>query len=423
MVEVWLPYNKTEVVVKVPNENFLGIIDGKEVKGAENPEELIRHSINNPSNGMKLEEIVKSGDKVAIVIDDETRPLPSHLIISCLVNKLNQSGIEDDSITIIVGTGMHSSSLEKMREIIGEEYLKRVNVVIHDCNSKDLVYFGKTSFGTEVYINKFFATANVRIVTGDIDLHYFAGYGGGRKSVLPAISGIKTIQQNHKLLFNPKARTGNLDGNIIHKDMEEAANLVGVNFAVNVVLNPQKEVIQSFAGDMKQTFLQGVKLVDEIYKVHVGDRASIIIVSPGGHPYDIDLYQSYKGLDSVLTIVKDDGIIILVAECTQGYGNEVFYEWMVKYKTLVKLERELKRKFVLGAHKAYYFLKALQKVQIILVSAMPNYYSTNIFKLQTAKSVNAALRAALKMKGKKSKILVVPHAATIFPRIQNKEER
>jgi nickel-dependent lactate racemase len=250
MVEIWLPYNKTEVVAKVPNENFLERIDGKEVKGADNPADVIRKSIENPVGGVKLES-VNSGDKVAIVIDDETRPSPSHLIIPCLVNKLNQLGIKDNNITIIVGSGMHSSKLDKMHALIGEEYSRRLKVVIHDCNSKDLSYLGKTSFGTEVYINRFFANADFRILTGDVDLHYFAGYGGGRKSVLPAISGIKTIQQNHKFLFNPKSRTGNLDDNIIHKDMEEAAHLAGVNFIVNVVLNSQKEVIQSFAGDMK----------------------------------------------------------------------------------------------------------------------------------------------------------------------------
>ena len=273
---------------------------------------------------------------------------------------------------------------------------------------------------TEVYINKYFANADVRILTGDIDLHYFAGYGGGRKSVLPAICGIKTIQQNHKFLLNPKSRTGNLDGNIVHKDMKEAALLADVNFVVNVVLNPQKEVIQCFSGEMNQTFLHGVKLVDEMYKVPIDETASIVIVSPGGHPYDVDLYQSYKGVDSVLNIVKDNGIIILVAECSQGYGNDVFYDWMVKYKTITHLKRELKRKFVLGGHKAYYLMKALEKVKIILVSVIPDYYAVNIFKLQTAKSVNAALNAALRIKGKKSKILVVPYAATILPILQEK---
>ena len=420
MVEVWIPYNNTEVVVKVPDENYLGIINGKEVKAVDNPSEVISNSIDNPVSGMKLEAIVKSGNKIAIVIDDETRPSPSHLIIPCLVNKLNQLGIEDDNITIIVGSGMHSSRLDKMKDLIGEEYSKRFNIVIHDCDSKDLVHIGKTSLETEVYINKYFANADVRILTGDIDLHYFAGYGGGRKSVLPAICGIKTIQQNHKFLLNPKSRTGNLDGNIVHKDMKEAALLADVNFVVNVVLNPQKEVIQCFSGEMNQTFLHGVKLVDEMYKVPIDETASIVIVSPGGHPYDVDLYQSYKGVDSVLNIVKDNGIIILVAECSQGYGNDVFYDWMVKYKTITHLKRELKRKFVLGGHKAYYLMKALEKVKIILVSVIPDYYATNVFKLQTAKSVNAALNAALRMKGKKSKILVVPHAATILPILQEK---
>ena len=415
MVEVWLPYNNTEVVAKVSNDNFLEIINGKEVQGVDNPSKVISNSIDNPVSGLKLEESGKSGNKIAIVIDDETRPSPSHIILPCLINKLNHLGIEDDNITIIVGSGMHSSSLDKIRLLIGEEYSKRFNIVIHDCNSNDLVNIGKTSFGTEVYINKHFANADIRVLTGDINLHYFAGYGGGRKSVLPAITGIKTIQQNHKFLLDPKARTGNLDGNIVHKDMEEAANLANVNFVVNVVLNPQKEVIQSFSGDITQTFYQGVKLVDKLYKVPVDEKASIVIVSPGGHPYDVDLYQAYKGVDSVLNIVKDNGIIILVAECSQGYGNEVFYEWMVKYKTITSLERELKRKFVLGGHKAYYLMKALKKVKIILVSALPDYYTTSVFKLNTAKSVNSAVNAALRMKGKKSKISVVPHAASILP--------
>jgi nickel-dependent lactate racemase len=274
---------------------------------------------------------------------------------------------------------------------------------------------GKTSFSTKVYINKFFTNADVRILTGNVAFHCYAGYSGGRMSVLPAICGIKTIQQNHKLLLNPKSRTGNLDGNLVHKDMEEAAHLANVDFVINVVLNSQKKVLKSFAGDLNKTFLEGVKLVDEIYKVPIKKTAPIIIVSPGGYPMDIDLYQAYKGVDSVLNIVQDKGVIILVAECRQGYGNEVFYNWMVKFKKLKNIEREIRRKFILGGHKAYYFMKALEKVKIILVSVMPDYYATNVFRLQTAKTVNAALNLALRMVGRKSKIFVVPHGATILP--------
>lgn len=428
MVEVWLPYGKTEVVVRVPNENFLGIIDGKITKGIDNPVEEIIRSIDKPVSGKKLDEIVKPGEKIAIVVDDKTRATPSHLIVPCLINKLNQLGIEDDSVSVIIGCGMHSMRLEEVQSLLDEDCLRRVKVVIHNCNAKDHAYVGKTSFGTEVYVNKIFNDADVRILTGDVNLHYFAGYGGGRKSLLPAICGGKTIQQNHKFLLHPKARTGNLEGNPVHLDMVEAAHLVEIDFVVNVVLNPHKEVIKSFAGDLDQTFLEGVKLIDEIYKVPVEERANIAIVSPGGYPMDINLYQAYKGIASVLNIVKNRGVIILVAECSQGHGNEVFYDWMVKFKTLKKIEREVRRRFVFGGHKAYYFLKALERIKIILVSVMPDYYTSSVFRLRAAKTVNAALSSALRMVGRKSKIVVVPHGTSILPtlkkmRVLQKNER
>jgi len=418
MVEIWLPYSNTEVVARVPNENFLGIIDGKETKGVEDPVEAIINSIEKPVSGKKLDEIVKPGEKVAIVVDDKTSPSPSHLMVPCLLNKLNQSGIEDDDITVIVGCGMNSMKLEEAQTLIGEDCFKKLNVVIHDCKAKDLAYIGKTSFGTRVYVNKIFTDSDVRILTGDIDLHYFAGYSGGKKSVLPAICGIKTIQQNHRFILNPEARTGNLEENPIHLDMVEAAHLVEVDFIVNMVLNPQKEVVKSFAGDLDKTFYEGVKLIDEIYKVPCKKTAPIVIVSPGGYPMDIDLYQAYKGVDSALSIVKNKGVIILVAECPKGYGNEIFYDWMAKFKTLRNIEREIKRRFIMGGHKAYYFLKALERVKIILVSILPDYYTTGVFKLQTAKTVNAALNSALRTVGRKSKILVVPRAASTSPILQ-----
>jgi len=420
MVEAWLPYGKTEVVARVPDKNFLGVIDGRETKGVDNPLEEVARSIEKPVSGKKLDEIVKPGQKVAIVVDDKTRPAPSHLMVPCILNKLNQLGVEDGDVTVIIGCGMHSMRLEEASALIGEEFSRRLKIVIHDCNAEDFAYVGKTSFGTKVYVNKIFADADVRILTGDVGLHYFAGYGGGRKSVLPGICSIETIKQNHGFLLRPKARTGKLEGNPVHTDMEEAAKLAGVDFIVNVVLNTRSEVVKSFAGDLDGAFLEGVKLVEEIYKVPVEEAADIVIVSPGGYPMDIDLYQAYKGVDSVLNIVKDGGAIILVAECSQGYGNQVFYDWMVKFKTLRNVEREIRRRFALGGHKAYYFLRALKRVKIILVSVMPDYYTTGVFRLRTAKTVNAALSSALKSVGGKSKVLVVPHGTATLPIVQKR---
>jgi len=334
-----------------------------------------------------------------------------------LLDELNRVGVKDESITLILGCGSHRAvKPEEMKKLVGEEALERVKVVNHDCKSEDLVYLGKTAkFGTKVYVNKVFAEADVRILTGDVELHYYAGYGGGRKSVLPAVSGAETIQSNHAMLLNPKARTGVLEGNPVHEDMVEAAKLAKVDFILNIVTNSKNELVRAFAGDLEQAFYEGVKLVDEMYKVPIERRADIVLVSPGGHPLDLNLYQAYKGVDNALDAVKRGGVMILIAECPEGHGHDVFYEWMTKFKDAKKMEKEIKRRFRLGGHKAYYMLKAVQKAEIILVSAMPDYLAQNVFKLKTARAINDALRDAFDIAGKNARVWAMSHGNMTLP--------
>ncbi|MGB9854358.1 MAG: transcriptional regulator, partial [Candidatus Bathyarchaeales archaeon] len=228
----------------------------------------------------------------------------------------------------------------------------------------------------------------------------------------------ETIKANHAMLLHPNAKTGVLDGNPVHEDMMEAAKMAKVDFILNVVTNSKGEIVKAFAGDLEQAFYEGVKVADEMYRIPVDRRADIVAVSPGGHPADVNFFQAYKGVDSALEVVKRGGVIILAAECPEGHGNQVFYDWMVKYKDLKTIEREIKRNFVLGGHKAYYLLKALQKAQIILVSAMPDYYATNIFKLKTARTVNEALNEAFKTAGENAKVWTMPYGNYTFPEVK-----
>ena len=179
-----------------------------------------------------------------------------------------------------------------------------------------MVYVGSTQkYGSKVFLNRVFAEADVRILTGDVCLHYYAGYGGGRKSVLPGVSGEETIKHNHAMLLDANAKTGVLDGNPVHEDMIEAAKLAKVDFILNVVTNKKGEVVKAFAGDLEQAFSEGVKMVDEMYRITVDRRADIVVVSPGGHPADVNLFQAYKGLDNALEATKRSGVIVLAAEC------------------------------------------------------------------------------------------------------------
>jgi len=424
MVDVWLPYGKTEVCARIPTRNFLGSIEPKEKPGVPDAEAEIERALREPVGSKKLGEIVKPENTVTIVVDDATRPAPSHLMVPPILKELNVAGIKDENITIVFGCGTHRAvTREEALRLLSEDVLNNVKTVSHNCKASDLVYAGKTrKHGTKVYLNREFAEADTRILTGDIGFHYYAGYGGGRKSVLPAVASEESIKHNHAMILHPKAKTGVLDGNPVHEDMVEAAKLAGVDLIVNTVINSKGEVVRAFAGDLEQAFYEGTKLVNEMYQVPFDRKADVVVVSSGGHPADMNLYQAYKGVDSALVAVKRGGVIILVAECPDGHGNQVFYDWMIKFKDLKAIEREIKRKFVLGGHKAYYLMKALKKVQIILVSTMPDYYATSIFKLKTARAVNDALNEAFNIVGRKAKVLTMPYGNFTLPELKTTEE-
>ncbi len=422
MVEVWLPYGKSEVCARIPTRNFLGTIEPKEMPGSADPRAEIGRALKEPIGTERLSEMAKPGDRVAIVVDDATRATPSYLLVPPILDELNSAEVKDRNITVIFGRGAHRAvKPAEMERLVGKEALKRVKALNHDPESDDQVYVGKTSFGTKVYVNRIFAEADLKILTGDIGLHYHAGYGGGRKSVLPGVSSAQTIQKNHAMLLRPKSRTGVLEGNPVHEDMIEAAKLAKVNFILNVVTNSRLEIVKAFAGDLEQAFYEGVKLVDEMYKVPVERKAEILLVSSGGHPNDIDFYHAYVGIHHCLDVVKKGGVIVLVAECPEGHGHEFFYEWMTKFKDIKKMEKELKKRFILGGHKAYYLKKALQKAHIILVSVMPDYYTVNTFNLRSAKAINDALRDAFDTAGKNAKVWVMPHGNATLPILKTPE--
>ena len=424
MVDVWLPYGKTDVCIRVPARNLLGTIEPIERQGVADAKAEVERAIKEPIGSKRLSEIAKPESKVAIVVDDATRKAPSEVMLMPVLAELNAAGVKDENITVIFGCGTHRPvKPEEATALIGAEAVKRVKTISHDCKAADLVNIGTTkTHGNKVLINRVFAEADVKVLLGDVGFHYYAGYGGGRKSVLPAISCEETIKQNHALLLHANARTGVLEDNPIHRDMTEAARLAKVDFIVNVVENKKGEIVKAFAGDLEQAFLDAVKLVDEMYRIPVDRRADIIVVSAGGNPADINLYQAYKALDNALDAVKRGGVIILVAECPEGYGNQVFYDWMSRFGDLKNVEREIKRNFVLGGHKAYYLLKALQNHQIILVSSLPDYYAISIFKLKTARAVNDALAEALKIAGSASRVWVMPQGSYTLPIFKAPEE-
>jgi len=426
MVDVWLPYGKTDVCVRVPARNLLGTIEPADRQGVVDAKAEVERALKDPIpvGSKRLSEIASPESKVAIVVDDSTRKAPTEMMILPVLAELNLAGVKDENITVIFGCGTHRAvKPEEATAMLGAEVIKRIKAVSHDCKATDLINLGTTkTHGNKVLINRNFAEADVRVILGDVGFHYYAGYGGGRKSVLPAVCGEETIKHNHAMLLHANARTGNLEDNPVHQDMTEAAQLAKVDFVLNVVENKKGEIVKAFAGDLEQVFREAVMLVNEMFRVTIDRRADILVVSAGGYPADMNLYQAYKALDNALDAIKRGGVIILVAECPEGHGNQVFYDWMMRLGDLKNVEREIKRNFVMGGHKAYYLLKAQQNHQIILVSSIPDYYATSIFKLKTARAVNDALTEALKIAGSASRVWAMPQGSFTLPAFKAPEE-
>lgn len=397
-MRIQLPYGKTLAPVDVPDRNLLDIIRPNILEPKKDYREIIKDALENPINSKKLRDI--KGKKFVIVVDDSTRPCPTKKLLPFVLNEIK------GDVTVIFACGTHEI-VENPKEILGVD----IKNMSSQAESSDFRWVGKTSRGTNVELNETFLDADVKVLVGDVELHYFAGYGGGRKSILPGVSSYETIQSNHKLMFDHNAKLGNLKDNPVHLDMMEAYNMADVDFVLNAVQNPEHQIVDAFAGS-HDAFFEGVKLVDKMCKIKVKEKADIVVAAADGSPHDIDLYQSMKAMQTVKEVIKDTGVLILVAECKNGHGSERFYNDMEKYKTGSEVRKDLMKNFVMGRHKTYYMLNALEKYHVVLVSSMQKKVVENVFRMKYAKNVDEALKNAFEIAGRDAGILVSPNATT-----------
>ena len=415
MTKVKFLYGSGELQLEIPERNLLGVLDAKPVPGIANPAQAVRKAVLNPIGTPVLADIAERNQTVAIVVDDHTRGLPCSILVNPLLEQLQKAGIKEEDISVIFGTGTHRATTPQEQEkLLFDVSCHSMKIKVHDCDSDDLVNVGKTSFGTEVEIDQSFYNADLHILTGDVGFHYYAGFGGGRKSVLPAVSGRQTINKNHGMLTHPKATTGNLEGNPIHLDMTEAARLARVDFIVNFVRNSQKEVVAAFAGDLEQAFMQGVHEVDNMGRVPVKEKADIVITS-SGYPKDIDLYQATKAQVHALGAVRDNGIIISLLECREGIGHKVFEEWAHKYRSLEELTQQVQDNFIMGGHKIFYVAQAASRVKLFLVSALDPKETQEYYYMTPFKTATDALQAAFKEIGRDATVWAMPHGTQVLP--------
>jgi nickel-dependent lactate racemase len=406
-----IPKGKSKIELTIPNYNLQYVIADdalKTDKATKNVDKgcescLIKNALTNPINSKKLNELARDKKSAAIIASDITRPCPSYKFLPYLIDELNEGGVED--IKIIFGLGIHRKHSRKEREALAGSYAASKAKLI-DSDKSRYRLLGRTSYGTPVEIFKEALDVELLIATGNIEYHYFAGYSGGAKAVMPGISSYAAIANNHSYMLSGGAVAGNIISNPVRVDIEEAGRIVGIDFIFNIILDDKKNIIDAVAGVNNDAFLEGVKRYDVLFGKEVKEKADIVIVSPGGYPKDINLYQSHKALENVKEIVIPRGKIILIAQCSEGFGDDTFESWMYKAKDYLYLKKKIKEKFVLGAHKAVAISKIISQFEVILFSDFDRN-TTEAIGFKKVEDLQGFINKRIKL-NKGTKIIAVP---------------
>ncbi|MGP3667004.1 MAG: lactate racemase domain-containing protein [Candidatus Bathyarchaeota archaeon] len=416
MVEVWLPYGESEVCLTIPPENLLEVVEPRTLPNPlENLFEEIGKALENPLGSSALKNVIKPGCRVSIVVDKDLLGGIGSVIVSRMYGELKSCGIENSNISIfigdVLGERVENDPRKFLSNIPNDVCIKLNNPYAED----NFIKIGLTSNKTSIYIDKDFLNSDVKILVGKIGLNSYAGFSGGRQTIL-AVSSIKTIQQNYALSINPFAKVGLLDKNPVHLDLAEIVKMCKVDFVFDVVEYNGK-LLKVFHGKVDDAFYEGVNYVKSLFDYPLKNKADIAVASVGGYPNDKTLHSAQEFFHNVSDVVKESGVIIFAVECSQGFGDKNLYKWMFEVKGMdVKELREVARKeFIKGLHKVFQLKVLTEKFKVIVVSALPPLLTSEIFKFRVADSVNDALEMAFRMVGKGSKVIVFRDISKVLP--------
>ncbi len=421
MTTIKIPYSKKSIDVTIPNENLIGILESgaHHFESRFSQEEILHHALDHPIGSKNLEDLVKGKNNMVIITSDHTRPVPSKITMPILLERIRKANPKVD-IQILIATGYHRpTTKEEMIDKFGEEIVKKERIVNHMSKNKEgLSYIGILPSGGELWLNKIAMETELLIAEGFIEPHFFAGFSGGRKSILPGIAGADTILANHCSTFiaDPNARTGVLEKNPIHKDMLYAAKASKLEFILNVVIDKDKNIINAFAGDNELAHKEGCKFVHDLSKIEK-IKADIVVTSNGGYPLDQNIYQSVKGMTAGEACCKEGGVIIIISACNDGHGGESFYENMAKAASPQEvLEAVLKiprNKTIPDQWEFQILARILNKHKVIVVTEMCDPQMIKNMHMDHAYNFEEALEKAFDIKGKDAKIVVIPDGVSV----------
>ncbi len=428
MKKIILPIGDREEEIYLPEDKFLYDICGAQASEEKDLAAATLKAIRNPIESLPLSDIVKPGDKVAIVVSDITRLVGTAEFLPVVLNELNAVGVGDKDIAVVIAAGTHRAHTKEEDILVcGEEVVSRVKIHQHNCrNNEELVELGTTSFGTTVSVNKYVAEADKVILTGAVTLHPMAGFGGGRKALLPGVAGYDTIMHAHSMNLaenvgdgcNPNCDAGILEGNPMHENITEACALLEPDFLINTVFTPDGRVHEVVAGHWYKAWKKGCDDLMAMAGVPIKEKADVVFASAGGSPKDINLYQSTKTHMNAAFAIKENGILIVTLDCPDIREPEIFSEWFSRSDTL-QMEKDIRADFSMPAFVALKARGIVNKLTVYFVTRKENFdfvRRTGQIPVATLAEAWELAQRKLVEQGKKDyKITIMSYAPATLP--------
>lgn len=415
------PYGKTSLPLDIPSERVSGILESHlhSYKPEKSEEEIVLESLLSPIGSERLSEKAKGKDNIVLICSDHTRPVPSKLIIPPMLKEIRK-GNPKAHITLLISTGCHrETTKEELIDKFGSEIVKKEDIVVHSCTKSEVVYLGQLPSGGALYINKLVAEADLVCAEGFIEPHFFAGFSGSRKAILPGVASRESVLANHSSEFiaDPHSRTGNLENNPIHRDMVWAARKAKLAFICNVVINSKKEVVYAVSGDMEQAHEEGCRFLSSLCRVK-SIPSDIVISTNGGYPLDQNMYQAVKGMTAAEATVKKGGVIIMIARSNDGIGGDDFYHQLSDEKdinkTMALFMSRGRNETVPDQWQTQIMLRVLMKATVIYISDAPDEIVRDMHMIPSH-SIEEAVKKAEEILGNNSaQIVAIPDGVSVI---------
>ncbi len=425
-MKIDLLYGDKTFPLELPDDRVKYVLEAKPLPVPESEEKLIKDALARPIDSAPLSELVNRGESACIIVGDMTRSwVRHHVFIPLLLDELNRGGIADNDINIISATGDHREQTgEEHKILVGEEAYRRVKVIDHRARNKDeMVFLGNTSYGTPVSINKQVADADRVILTGGIVYHFLAGWGGGKKAIIPGVSSYETIMKNHSLAFypeegrglNPDVCAGKIDDNPCCDDMVQGTSLVAPDFMVNSIINEENhQIAYVVAGNYITAFRKGCDLVTEHFGADLPDRSELVIASCGGYPKDINFYQTYKTIYNAHFALEKGGTLLLVSESREGIGSDDFASIFTAYTDNGQREAALRREYTIGGQMGYHSAVVAEDNDVLVLSGLSDDQVKQMGMIPI-KTLEEGMAFIKKKHGSIPPACLMPHGGSTMP--------